>query len=236
MKTYPIDPMVSVMARFIRDDEVVTTGVASDLPMLAVALARATHATEATYFNCVGAVNPRWKKLPFSSVAPELLPGEAFIGLEEIWEMANRGRIGLMFFGAFQIDSQGRTNLHRLQSGRKLPGIAGGSTMRRKVKRAILFTTRHNKKTFVPEVDSVTTSPKRGSETRVVTPLAILNLNAKGPRIESLLPGHDVQEVLLKTGFDLDWSDSVETLPAPNREEREALERLDPEGRRARFL
>lgn len=236
MSTLPIDPMVCAMARMIQNGDVVTTGVASDLPMLAVALAKATHAPEVTYFNCVGAVNPHWRKFPVSSVEPELLPGDAFIRLEEIWEAANRGRIDLMFFGAFQIDAEGRTNLHRLRSGRKLPGIAGASTMRRKVRRPVLFSTRHDKGTFVPEVDAVTTSPRLGQQTPVVTPLAILSLGAHSANVESLLPGVLAEQVRSRTGFELTWSDPPESLSPPSEKEIEALGRLDPEGRRSRFL
>ncbi len=236
MSSLPIDPMVAAMARLIRNGDIVTTGVASDLPMLAVALAKATHAPELVYFNCVGAVNPTWKSLPVSSVEPELLPGDAFIRLEEIWEMAGQGRIDFMFFGAYQIDALGRTNLHRLRSGAKLPGIAGASTMRRKVLRPVLFSTRHDTKTFVPEVDVVTTSPRPGEDNLAVTPLAVMSLGRKGARIISLLAGHTAKEVQSQTGFELTWTGPLETLALPSSKEQEALHKLDPERRRERFL
>jgi glutaconate CoA-transferase subunit B len=236
MNSFPIDPMLCAMARFIRNKDIVTTGVASDLPMLAVALAKATSAPELVYFNCVGAVNPSWVTLPCSSVEPDLLPGETFIRLEEIWEMASRGRIDLMFFGAIQIDARGRTNLHRLDSGVKLPGIAGGSTMRRKVKRAILYTTRHTPATFVPAVDSVTTSPRRGESAFVVTPMAVLSLGLSQARIDSLLASYTPERVQKETGFELSWNTPLETLPPPTVEELSALNQLDPEGSRIRFL
>ncbi len=236
MMTFPIDPMVCAMARMIRNGDVVTTGVASALPMLAVGLAKATHAPETIYFNCVGAINPEWTVLPVSSVEPSLLPGDAFIRLEEIWEAASRGRVDLMFFGAFQIDAEGRTNLHRLDSGRKLPGIAGASTMRRKVRRPVLFSTRHDKHTLVPKVDSVTTSPRSGEQTPLVTPLAVLSLGGRGARLESLLPGLSAPEVQSQTGFELTWPDPLENIPPPSRSELDALGRLDPEGHRSRFL
>lgn len=231
-----IDPMLCAMGRLIVNGDVVTTGVASDLPMLAVGLAKATHAPDLIYLNCVGAVNPEWSELPASSVEPDLLPGAAFIRLEEIWEMANRGRIDLMFFGAFQIDARGRSNLHRLHSGEKLPGIAGASTMRRKVKRPVLFSTRHDPRTFVPEVDVVTTSPRPGEQALAVTPLAVLSLGPEGTRIESLLPGQTPAHVQSRTGFQLTWSESVPTIPPPSKEELAALEKLDPRGARRRFL
>jgi glutaconate CoA-transferase subunit B len=236
MRTFPIDAMVCAMARLIDNGDVVTTGVASDLPMLAVALAKATHAPELTYFNCVGAVNPRWRELPVSSVAPELLPGETFIRLEEIWEAANRGRIDLMFFGAFQIDSVGSTNLHRLRSGKKLPGVAGASTMRRKVRRPVLFSTRHDKRTLVSEVDSVTTSPRPGQRTPLVTPLAVMSLGEDGARLDALLPGWSLTDVESRTGFALTSTPRPKVLSPPSRDELRSLQHLDPQGRRSRFL
>ena len=236
MNRFPIDPMLCAMARFIQNNDIVTTGVASDLPMLAVALAKATLAPELVYFNCVGAVNPTWENFPCSSVEPDLLPGEAFIRLEEIWEMASRDRIDLMFFGAIQIDARGRTNLYRLNSGVKLPGIAGGSTMRRKVRRAILYSTRHTPATFVPEVDIVTTSPRTGEPAFAVTPMAVLSLGPHQARIDSLLPGHTPEMVQEQTGFELSWDNRLETLPPPSTEELTALKQLDPEGSRKRFL
>jgi glutaconate CoA-transferase subunit B len=236
MKTFAIDPMVCAMAHLIRDGDIVTTGVASMLPMLAVALAKATHAPELTYFNCVGAVDPHWDELPASSVEPALLPGDAFIRLEEIWEMANQGRIDLMFFGAFQIDASGRTNLHRLHSGSKLPGIAGASTMRRKVRRSILFSTRHDRRTFVPNVDAVTTTPRLGEQALAITPLCLLSLGSAGARIEAVSSGSTIEEVQSSTGFELTWTDPVETLAPPTSREQSALQRLDPKGLRERLL
>jgi len=236
MRSFPIDPMLCAMARVIQNDYIVTTGVASDLPMLAVALAKATHAPGLVYFNCVGAVNPTWEHFPNSSVEPDLLPAEAFIRLEEIWEMASRGRIDLMFFGAIQIDAQGRTNLHRLDTGNKLPGIAGASTMRRKVKRAILYSTRHTTATFVPKVDVITTTPRPGDSALAITPAAVLCLEPNGARIESLMPSYRAEIVQEQTGFELSWSDRLETLPPPSTRELTALQRLDPKGSRKRFL
>jgi glutaconate CoA-transferase subunit B len=236
MKTFSIDPMVCAMSRLIHNGDVVTTGVASVLPMLAVGLAKATHAPELTYFNCVGAVDPHWEELPHSSVEPALLPADAFIRLEEIWEMANQGRIDLMFFGAFQIDALGRTNLHRLPSGLKLPGIAGASTMRRKVKRSILFSTRHDRRTFVPKVDVVTTSPRPGEQALTVTPRSILSLGPAGARIEALVSGNNLDAIQSSTGFELTWTNPMETVPPPTSKEQKALHFLDPKGLRERFL
>jgi acyl CoA:acetate/3-ketoacid CoA transferase beta subunit len=107
--------------------------------------------------------------------------------------------------------------------------------MRRKVKRAILYTTRHTPATFVPEVDSVTTSPRTGETAFVVTPMAVLSLGPDQALIESLLAGYTPEGVQKETGFELSWNTPLETLPPPTAEELSALNQLDPEGSRKRF-
>src|SRR2546426_8818175 len=63
--------LVVEMARCIADRDVVATGVASALPMLAVALARATPAPRLTYINCVGALHPDIRSASPSSRSEE---------------------------------------------------------------------------------------------------------------------------------------------------------------------
>src|SRR2546426_9121914 len=135
--------LVVEMARCIADRDVVATGVASALPMLAVALARATHAPRLTYINCVGAVDPDIRSASPSSVDPRLLERcEGTVSLPEIFDLGRRGRIDLMFFGAAQVDAGGRTNLTCIgdfaRPSVKLPGPAGSSSMRPHMKKVVI--------------------------------------------------------------------------------------------------
>ncbi|HEY7216250.1 MAG TPA: glutaconate CoA-transferase, partial [Thermoanaerobaculia bacterium] len=59
----PAETVVSAMAREIADGAVVATGVASPLAILAIAVAKATHAPRLTYLACVGALDPEIPKL-----------------------------------------------------------------------------------------------------------------------------------------------------------------------------
>ena len=52
------DTVVAWMAGQIEDGAVVATGVASPLAILAIAVARATHAPNLTYVACVGSLDP----------------------------------------------------------------------------------------------------------------------------------------------------------------------------------
>ncbi len=60
------DTVVALMARQIDDGAVVATGVASPLAILAIAVARATHAPNLTYLACVGS----WIRISRISIAP----------------------------------------------------------------------------------------------------------------------------------------------------------------------
>ncbi len=234
------DRIVVEMARCISDGDVVATGVASALPMLAIALARATHAPRLTYINCVGAINPEVRAAAPTSVDPRLLEAcEGTITLPDMFDLARRGRIDLMFFGAAQVDAEGRTNLTCIGDfGRprvKLPGPAGSSSMRPFVSKVVIGVPRHSPRSLPARVDFATTVPSpRNHMTAVVTDLARLDLVDGRLRIASRRQGTTLQDLRDRTGFPLE--DDGETTPAPTDEEERALDRLDPAGIRHRMI
>ena len=67
LATSAADRLIWRMAGEIADGAVVATGVASPLALLAIALARATHAPRLTYLACVGSLNPAVSRLFGSS-------------------------------------------------------------------------------------------------------------------------------------------------------------------------
>ena len=235
------DRLVVGMARSIEDGDVVTTGVASALPMLAVALARATRAPRLTYINCVGAVNPRIERASFTSVDVNLLDAcEARVTLPELFDMARQGRIDTMFFGAAQVDAEARINLTCIGEYRKprvkLPGPAGSSSMRAYVPRVVLFVPRHSARTMVPRTDFATAlvSP-RNRETLVVTDKALMRLEGGRLRLTSRHAGVEPEDLKAGTGFPLegDWNAMT---PEPTPDEMAALKKLDPDGLRHRII
>ncbi len=236
-----VDRLVVGMARSIGNGEVVTTGLASALPMIAVALAKATHAPRATYINCVGAIDPRITAASFTSVDVRLLDDcEGRVTLPELFDLARQGRIDLMFFGAAQIDPEGRLNLTCIGDYAspkvKLPGPAGSSSMRPFVRKAVLFVPRHSPRTFVPRVDFATSvASARNLATEVVSDLATLRLAGGRLRLVARHAGVSLDEVRKNTGFPLE-GDPRATTPEPTAGELEALRRLDPAGIRHRLV
>jgi glutaconate CoA-transferase subunit A len=234
------DRLVVEMARCIADRDTVATGVASALPMLAIALARATHAPRLTYINCVGAINPDIRAASPTSVDPRLLDAcEGTVTLPDIFDLAHRGRIDLMFFGAAQVDAEGRTNLTCIgdfaRPRVKLPGPAGSSSMRTFVPKAVIGVPRHSPRSLPARVDFATSVPSpRNRMTAVISDLARLDLHSGRLGVVSRRKGVTHEDLRARTGFPLEGEGEVAADPTD--EERRALDRLDPAGIRHRMI
>jgi len=216
----------------------VVTGLASALPMLAVAVARATHAPRLTYINCVGAVDPVVDRALSTSVDPRLLEGAAArLLVTDFFDLARRGRIDLMFFGAAQVDAAARMNLScigdPLHPKVKLPGPAGSTSIRPYVRKVVVLVPRHAARVLVERVDFASSvSSARNRETWVVSDLALLRLEGERLRLVSRHAGVEAAALAGKTGFALDAPADPGPTAEPNPAERAAIERLDPTGLR----
>ncbi len=234
-----IDRLVTVLARTVEDGAVVTTGVASALPMLAIGLAKATCAPRATYINCVGAIDPRGPFASFTSVDVRLLVGcRARITLPDLFDLARQGRVDQMFFGAAQIDRAARMNLTCLgdfaRPTFKLPGPAGSSSMRPYVRKVVVYLPRQAARSLVERVDFATsTAAASNSETIVVTDLALLRLQGGELRTVTRHAGVTTEALRASTGFPIDSGSG--TTDEPTVAELQALRKLDPDGIRYRL-
>jgi glutaconate CoA-transferase subunit B len=225
------DQMAVCLARLIQDGEVVFQGVASPLPMVAIALARASHAPRAVTLSVAGGVSPQPPTLPRSSTDPALAVGAAAVfANEDFYDLCARGKIDLAFLGAAQIDAAGRTNgsvigPHATPKVR-LPGAGGAAMIMPTARRVVLWRTQHTPRVFVEHLDFVSAS---GNVDRVVTPLAVLRRIDGHLTIESIHPWTTIDEMRAQTGFALTASDDAPTTRPPSAAERAMLERVDPE-------
>ncbi|HEV8121494.1 MAG TPA: CoA-transferase [Candidatus Polarisedimenticolia bacterium] len=232
----PVDRLIVGLARRIADGDLVVTGLASALPLLAVAVARATHARQMTYVNCVGAVDPPIERALPTSVDPALLERcAARLIVPDFFDLARRGRIDLMFFGAAQIDAEARLNLSCIGDPArprvKLPGPAGSSTIRPFVRKVVVLSPRHARRTFVERVDFASSVPsERNRETWVVTDLALLRLEAGRLRLQARQGDASFEAIQERTGFAL--QPGAGAAPEPTADEMRVIRRLDPEGLR----
>src|SRR5436305_1624044 len=149
------DVMMAVaMSRLLRNGELVFHGVASPLPMVAILLARATHAPHLVYLNITGSVDPTPEHLPRSTVDPALLAGtRSLITLADAFDLSARGDLDTVFLSGVQIDGQGRINMsaigHHARPTVRLPGGAGSAFLMSTANRIVLWRTRHDRRTFV---------------------------------------------------------------------------------------
>lgn len=234
------DRLVWQMAAQIADGATVATGVASPLAVLAIAVARATHAPRLTYLACVGSLNPRVTRLHGSSEDLAYLDGRtADVSIPELFDHARRGRVDTVFFGAVEVDPLGRTNLSAAGSldapAVKFPGVVGACSLRRWCKRPILVVPRQGKRCLVPAV-GVQSTRDDARRTQLLTDLAVFSLGAEGARLEAIAPHATGDEVRARTGFPFEISESLTTLADPPDDALAAIRELDPLHLRAELV
>ncbi|MFX1310766.1 MAG: CoA-transferase subunit beta [Promethearchaeota archaeon] len=250
-KDYTIDEMMTVlMAREVRNDDVMIVGVATPMVWAAFTLAKVTHAPDAIYHYIMGntfVLEPRQVSLLYLEMNTarayrfqdsvectlESLPSDKLTTIE--------------FFRPAQIDQYGNSNNICIGDWNKpkirLPGAAGILDFSMFYSRgSFLYTPRHDKRTFVPTEDisfisgvgfpNGKPSICGGSGPQcVITNLAYLDFDneTKSMRLNSIHPGIDLETVKKSTGFELLIPKNlIETTP-PTKKELELLRnKVDP--------
>jgi glutaconate CoA-transferase subunit B len=230
------DRLVARMAAEIHDGAVVATGVASPLAVLAIAVARATHAPSLTYLACVGSLNPTVTKLYGSSEDLAYLDGRAAeISIPDLFDHARRGRVDTVFFGAVEVDGDGGTNLTAAgplaKPKVKFPGVVGACSLRRWCKRPVLVVPRQTARCLVPRVNVRSTADDR--RTTLHTDLAVFSIGVGGAILEAISPHATIHEVRARTGFAFREAEPIAILTDPATDVLAAIRRLDPDNLRA---
>ncbi|MBC7778588.1 MAG: hypothetical protein H7125_00650 [Proteobacteria bacterium] len=210
--------MAILLSREVHDGEVSACGALSQIPAAGLLLAKHTHAPDADLI----ILNTVFR--PFQSS-------------RQFHFLAQRGELGLFFVSGVQIDRHGNYNLHQIGSDPehptlRFPGGYGGGMIYYCARRTVLFRTEHTRRSLVEQVDFVSaagsTPPdvlRLGGPSKVVTPKATLRFAADEAqlRLESVHPGHSIDQVRESTGFDLgDTAATPQTAP-PTEAELHAL-------------
>lgn len=222
--------MAVALARLLRDGETVFHGVASPLPMVAILLAKATHAPNLVYLHITGSIDPNPATLPVSTVDPALVRGtRALVTLTDLFDLAARGRLDTAFLSGVQIDGRGRINMSVIgdfaRPKVRLPGGAGSAALMPRAKRTILWRTKHDPRVFVETLDFVTAE---GKVDRVVTPLCQFRTVDGRLVVESIHPGVTPDQLRVATGFAIDVDETTPRTASPTSVELEALNAVDP--------
>ncbi len=250
-KDYTIDEMMTVlMAREVRNDDVMIVGVATPMVWAAFTLAKLAHAPDAIYHYIMGntfVIEPRQVSLLYLEMNTarayrfqnsvectlESLPSEKLTTIE--------------FFRPAQIDQFGNTNNVCIGDWKspkiRLPGAAGILDFSMFYKRgSFLYTPRHDSRTFVSTDKLFFISGAGFPEGKpsicggsgpqcVVTNLSYLDFDEKSKRMKltSIHPGVDIDTIKESTGFDLIIPNDLKETKPPTVKEIDLLrEKVDP--------
>jgi glutaconate CoA-transferase subunit B len=207
----PEELLIDVLAGMLEGLAHVAVGAASPIPGAAAFLARARSGGRLR-ISVLGSERHN----PFTD------------GGVELFDCAAQGRIDAFFLGGGQIDGQANVNLVGVggypQSRVRWPGSFGSAYMYFLVPRVILFRAEHTRRVLVPEVEFVSapgTSPphvfRPGGPYALVTGRCVFRFDRACSRfwLQSVHPGHTIDEVLRHTGFDFDVPEAVFATPAP---------------------
>ncbi|MFW9830263.1 MAG: CoA-transferase subunit beta [Candidatus Thorarchaeota archaeon] len=251
---YCYDELVlTTLAHQLHDGDRVFTGVASPVQMMAILLAKATHAPRLLYFTILGSVNPTPDKLPYSTGDPHLFDNcENAISFPEIFDLANKGRMDVAFLGGVQIDQFGNLNMSIIGENYgkprvRLPGGAGGPIMIRSFRRTIAWRPNHSRKCLVEKVPFITSpgwipsaeGTRNGGPDVMVTDLCVFQFDRDTKRIQlkSIFPEIHIDTIKERTGFQFTISKEIPTWTLPTSEEQEIINTIiDPKGIRKALL
>jgi glutaconate CoA-transferase subunit B len=244
----PQELMVVCAAREIRDGEVVFVGMR--LPLLAFALAKRTHAPNATglFENGLVRDTPSAELLFTMGDAPYILGAEWATRTSALMGLLAQGCANLGFVGGAEVDRFGNLNTsyigQRAHPQVKLPGSGGGADIASLAGQLAIIMA-HERKRF-PERVSYITSPgygdgdnwrtrvglPRGGPAAVITTLAVLGFAQDTHEMElrSWHPGSSADNVRANTGWDLRVAPDAHETPSPIADELRIIRECDPQG------
>lgn len=233
---YP-EILAIALSREIKEGDVVFHGLASPLPMTAMKLAKAA-GKEFTIVNLTGGVDPEFRNpaVTSSTLSANQYKGTvAHFGLDEIFDLAGAGKVDIAFLSLVQLDRKGHVNMSHIggtleKPKIRLPGGAGTAMLTPVTKRTTIWKTNHDIRSFVDEVDFVTTTGNPNMESfRVLTPLAIFEMNGTTGDMDlvAIMPGSTFEDVQKNTGWTIKQLNTP-ILPNPSEEELLLLQTIDP--------
>lgn len=205
--------LIATVARLLEGCRNIAVGVSSPIPGSAALLSKALSDT------------------PVHVDVLESLEGNTFTrGSVELFDRAAQGRVDAFFLGGGQIDGEANINLVGVgdypATDVRWPGSFGSAYLYFVVPRVILFREEHSRRVLVPKVDFIsapgTSAPevyRRGGPHALVTNMALFSFDKALARfrLESVHPGHSLDDVLENTGFVFDHEPEPATTPVPDR-------------------
>jgi len=150
-------------------------------------------------------------------------------GGRELFDCAGQGRVDVFFLSGGEIDGTGNINLVSIgdyeQPNVRFPGSFGSGYLYYVVPKVILFRVEHSRRTLVPKVGFISAPGgnadnvhRPGGPVALITNRCLFSFDRtrKRFRLDSVHPGHTVDEVTENTGFNFDRGENVPVTPAPS--------------------
>ena len=240
--------MVIEASRHISDGDVVLVG--TGMPMVAALMALKCHAPNMCYVVETGPIAPEVIPTPISVSDPRVMYRAARVGslLESLGGVLHRGLVDVGFIGGAQVDQFANVNStligDRARPKVRFPGSGGANDVASHSKK-VLIITRHERRRFPPRCDYVTSPgyvdgphgrkraglPSPYPDVVVVTDMTVMSIDktAGRLRVDKLMPGVSLDDLLENTGFEPMQPVSIETIEAPSPAELRVLrEEVDP--------
>jgi glutaconate CoA-transferase, subunit B len=219
----PEELMTINASRELRDGQVCLVGVGP--PNAAANLARRLQAPGCVLVYESGAIGAQPVRLPLSIGDDDL--ADTALELVSVPEMFNLwiggGRIDVGFLGAAPIDPHGNLNTTAIgpydHPKVRLPG-AGGAPEIAACAKSVIVIIRHSPRTFVEQLDFVTSLAHEHGQTVVITDLGVLRPAEDGElELVALHPGVEPEQAQEATGWELRVAPGVgHTAPVTQRE------------------
>lgn len=248
MNEYTNREIMAICAgRLIKDGDVVFAG--TGISMLAAVVAKHIHAPRSVVFFETGGLDPCLDELPLAVADPRVMAGTSVnCSLAEALSLLGHPKLrAIAFLGAAQIDRFGNLNSTLLgdyaRPKARFPG-SGGAADAASLAAGVIVFMEHERHRFVERLDYLTSLGwacggdsrqrlgfRRGGPLAVVTNLGLLKFDAqtKAIYLSEHYPGISPVEIKAQTGFELDVSKSVESLPPTAQELAILRQKVDPQ-------
>lgn len=245
---YTDNEMMSISAgRFIKDGDIVFAG--TGVSMLAATAAKRIYAPKAVVFFETGGIDPALEEIPMAVSDLRVMYGTCLnSGLIEAFSIVGHRKLHtIAFLGAAQIDKYGNLNTTVIGDYHK-PRIrfsgSGGACDVASFASGVITFMQHEKRRFVEKLDYLTSvgwykggnsrkeiGLQRGGALAVVTNLCVMKFDdeTKEMYLSEYYPGISVEKVIENTGFEIDVSRAVESIPPSEEELRVLREEVDPQ-------
>ncbi|MEJ2770837.1 MULTISPECIES: CoA-transferase subunit beta [unclassified Stygiolobus] len=229
-----VDYAIKAIAEQVEDNELVYIGLNSIPSLIASFMARDLYGKKIRIIGVAEADNPKSVEISPSTGNPFMVSNTPVFITADAFDLAQKGRLDVMFLGPVQIDKETNVNLSVIGDYHnpkvRLTGGAATAFILPLVRKAILWNLKHSKRSLVEKVDFVTGTAKYSSnKVIVVTNLGVLKYDREKKTwfITAIYENTSVEDILNNTAFEVVVSPTLRIITLRN-DEREFIKRMDP--------